>query len=157
MVRTILVTALLVYGSAAHAEGRRGHAEPETESDPIAYQAYAYPPEPVAQAATSSFADAYCGGGHLGVQTSGLGVALSGTRDRVCARFAVADKLTALGDALLQLEDQRAVDTGIEMYREAFNEIMAAQAEIALDDTVVRRAFVATFGSLPLLNHLAPR
>lgn len=179
--RIFLVVAALAYLlcmfmtlSAEAGEGRRGHrptpedpgiiGEPaEEEVEEVSpFEAYAYPPERrerrrAEQAPSSSFAEAYCGGGHIGVQTPTAGVALTGSRDRACAHALMAESLRALAGEIAALEDPDATPVVVDLYKQSFDELALAREELRLDETVVRRAFVMVFGSLPLLNYLAPR
>lgn len=165
----VLLVLILAVAAPVLAGGRRGHRPVETEpeiveeapveEDSSIFGAYAYPKEPrvAQQAATSSFAEAFCGGAHVAVQTPGVGVSLSGARDRACARLALAEKSITMADAILGSENPDLLPIAMELYRDAHDDIDRARAELELDDTRLRGFWVTILGSLPVLHIFAPR
>jgi hypothetical protein len=160
-------------GGKATSTSRGGKSDASIVDESSFVDASVYEAEKQAAATAASLEGGFCGAGGMSVQTRGFGVSLS-DRSYVCARIAMANVHLELAAAHFEsAEALRAATSkgpvgGGALAQDA---VIRGRAEVALaevelakatrrldeDDTAVRRFFVKTLGSLPILHFLAPR
>lgn len=117
----------------------------------------------------------FCSGNGMSVQTSYVGIS-NVDRDYICARLelyrALLDAELGVGRVLAAVEVEKAAKPSLKgaavaeetlrelaasVHADALRQLRLADERLGEDDTIVRKFFVRTLGSLPILSIVAPR